>query len=78
MFNPQGLTMQLSGSIISQGYVKVPEHARSAAFRRFFDLLLLPNKTNRIVTISDFDIALGSANRLSGSFRINVYVESSV
>jgi hypothetical protein len=68
--------MQSSGSRISQSYVKVPEHARRAAFRRFFDLFLLPNKINRTVTIADFDIALEAVRCLSGSFRINVYVES--
>jgi len=41
--------MQSSGSRIGQSYIKVPEHACSAAFKRFFDPLLLPNKMNRIV-----------------------------
>jgi len=70
--------MQSSGSRISQDYVKVPEHARSAAFRRFFDPLLLPNKITRIVTIPDVDVALESVNCLPGSFRINLHVENSV
>jgi|GEM_PF-2447304 len=58
--------MQSSGSRISQDYVKVPEHARSAAFRRFFEPFLLPNKMNRIVTISDVDVALELVICLSG------------
>jgi len=49
-----------------------------AAFRRFFDPLLLPHKITRIVTISDVDVALESVNCLPGSFRINLHVENSV
>jgi len=78
VFNPQDLTMQLSGSRISQGHIKVPEHARSAAFRRFFDPFLMPSKMNRIVAIFDVDVALESVICLSGISHVNSCVENPV